>query len=103
MKLKLNIKKAKKAIRIFLFFLAENIFLSCLIMFLLALIFSGAILFRTFLIVKSENYELFSSLKLEKEEFDNIQNFWQKEKERLDNANQAHNIFYKTPSAATSE
>lgn len=96
MKLKFNIKRIIVWTKKLLFFLAENVFLSCLILFLLSLIIGGIMLFKTTLFLKTENYDDTAPLKLEEDGHENILKSWEKENKKFEQSEDKirRDVFY---------
>ena len=103
MKLKFDINKIKSFFEKLFFSLAENVFLSCLALFLLALIIGGLMLSRTVFFLKLEKSDSIEPLKLEKEGYENILKIWEKEEKKNNEADgKAYKkLFYDPPSLAT--
>lgn len=102
MKTEFDIKKIKIFWGKLFFSITENVFLSCLALFLLALIIGGIMLYKTAFFLKSEPNNI-DSLKLEKGEYENILKSWEKEekKNKESEKKEYNKIFYNYSSPAT--
>lgn len=106
MKLKLDIKKIKAVFGKIFLFAAENVFLFCLALFLLALVIGGVILYKAMFLSGQEDFGNIGSLKLEKDSYDNILKTWDEESKKYDEAdikNYPNPFYFKPSSPATNE
>lgn len=104
MKLSFDLRRVKSFFEKLFFAFAENVFLSCLGLFLLALIIGGAMLYKTVFSLNLKTGGI-DQIKLEKEKYDNILKIWDKEgqKNREADTKEYKKLFHSLPLPSASE
>ena len=105
MKLSIDIKKIRSFFEKLFFSFAENVFLSCLALFLLALIIGSVMLYKTVFSLGLKESNGADQLKLETEKYENILKVWEKEEKKNKEADSKEykKLFHSLPKPAEEE
>jgi hypothetical protein len=85
--MKINLKKPKKRFIAIVFAIANNVFLACLALFLIALIIGAVLLYQCTIFSESDNGQSSDILKIEKSAYDNVISIWQENDKKFEEAN----------------